>query len=85
MRWLGSGQLSKNGYTMLHLGIGAKHTNRVGIIMKSEIAKSMMGFWPISHRAILVKLDAKPFKIAVIQLYAPTKDHSEEEVEEFYE
>ena len=53
--------------------------------MTSEIAKSMMGFWPISDRAMLMKLDAKPFKIAVIQVYAPTQDHSEEEVEEFYE
>ena len=45
--------------------------------MTSEIAKSMMGFWPISDRAMLMKLDVKPFKIAV--------SHSEHEVEEVYE
>ena len=53
--------------------------------MKNEIAKSMIGFWPISDRAMSMKLDAKSVKIAVIQVYAPTQDHSEEEVEEFYE
>ena len=85
MRWLDTGQLSKNGYTVVYSGNCEKHTNGVGIIMTSEIAKSMMGFWPISDRAMLMKLDTKPFKITVIQVYAPTQDHSEEEVEEFYE
>ena len=82
---MGSGQLSKNGYTMVYSGIGEKHTHGGGIIMTSEIAKSMIGFWPISDKTMLVKLDAKPVKVAVIQVYAPTKDHSEEEVEQFYE
>ena len=49
--------------------------------MKSEIAKSMMDFWPISDRAMLVERDAKPFKIAAVQVYFPTQEHSKE----FYE
>ena len=85
VRWSGTGQFSKNGYTMVYSGNNENHTNGVGIIMTNEIAKSMIGFWPISDRAMLMKLDAKPFKIAIIQVYAPTQDHSEEEVEEFYE
>ena len=85
MRSLGTGQLSKNGYTMAYSGNGEKHRDGVGIIMKSEIAKSMMRFWPISDRAMLAKLDAKPFTIAEFQVYAPTHYHSEEEVEEFHE
>ena len=62
-----------------------KHASGVGILMTSEIAKSTMGFWPISDRTMPMQLDAKLFKIAVIQVYAPTQDHSEEEVEEFHE
>ena len=85
VRWLDTGQLSKNEYTVVYSGNCEKHTNGVGIIMTSEIAKSMIGFWPISDRAMLTKLDAKPFKIAVIQVYVPTQDHSEEEVEACYE
>ena len=53
--------------------------------MTSEIAKSTIGFWPISDRTMPMQLDAKLFKIAVIQVYAPTQDHSEEEVEECHE
>ena len=58
VRWLGTGQFSKNGYTMVYSGNNEKHTNGVGIIMTHEIAKSMMGFWPISDREMLMKLDA---------------------------
>ena len=45
----------------------------------------MMGFWPILDRIIMLKLKAKPFNIAVIQVYVPTEDRSDEEIEEFYE
>ena len=44
-----------------------------------------MGFWPISDRSILIKLEGKPFNISIIQVYAPTQDHGDEEIEAFYE
>ena len=86
MRWTETGKLSKYGYTIVYSGNENTHTNGVGFIIKNKIAKSMMGFWPISDRIImLLQIEAKPFNIAVIQLYAPTQDHSDEEIEEFYE
>ena len=44
-----------------------------------------MAFMPISDRIILCKVHAKPFDIVVLQLYAPTTEHSDEEIETFYE
>ncbi|GFN78105.1 craniofacial development protein 2-like protein [Plakobranchus ocellatus] len=38
----------------------------------------------LSDRAIIVKLQGKPFDIGLIQIYAPTADKDEEEVEIFY-
>ena len=32
----------------------------------------------------MCKIEVKPFNIAIIQCYAPTTDHPEKEVEEFY-
>ena len=55
------------------------------IIMKNSVAKSMMGFWAISDRVIMMKLEAKPFNINVMQVYAPTQDHDDEEIEQFYQ
>ena len=76
VRWLGTGQFSKNGHIIVYSGNNEKHTNGIGIIMKNEVASSMVGYWHISDRAMLMKLDEKPFKIAAIQVYAPTQDHS---------
>ena len=53
--------------------------------MKNSVAKSMMGFWAISDRVIMMKLEAKPFNINVMQVYAPTQDHDGEEIEMFYQ
>ena len=59
--------------------------NGVGIVMKDRVAKSMMGFWAISERVIMMKLEAEPFNINVMQVYAPTQDHDGEEIEKFYQ
>ena len=53
--------------------------------MKSNIARSIMGYWPISDRVIMVKLQGKPFNINIIRTYATTQDHDDEDIEQFYE
>ena len=53
--------------------------------MKNSVAKSMMGFWAISDRVIMMKLEAKPVNINVMQVYAPTQDHDGEKIKKFYQ
>ena len=74
----------KDDYTMIYSG-GEDHKNGVGIILRNEVAKSLIGYWPISDRVVMVKLQAKPFNINMIQVYAPTQDYDDETIEEFYE
>ena len=45
----------------------------------------MIGYWPISDRAVMVKLQANPFNTNMIQVYIPTQDYEDENIEEFYE
>ena len=33
----------------------------------------------------MMKLQGKPFNISLIQIYAPTQDYSDEDVEQWYE
>ena len=33
----------------------------------------------------MVKLQGKPFNIYILQTYAPTQDHDDEDIEQFYE
>ena len=53
--------------------------------MKDNIARSIMGYWLISNRVIMIKLQGKPFNINILQTYAPTQDHDDQDIEQFYE
>ena len=75
-------KIVKDGYTMIYSG-GEDHKNGVGIILRNEVAKSMIGYWPISDRVVMVNLQAKPFNINMIQVYAPIQDYDDENIEEF--
>ena len=83
-RYTGEGKVRLNGYTFIYSG-GSEHQHGVGFLVKSSVEKSILGYWPLSNRNIMLKLKAKPFDIAIVQTYAPTSSHSDEEVEEHYE
>ena len=83
-RWTVTGKIVKDDYNMIYSG-GEDHKNEVGIILRNEVAKSLIGYWPTSDRVVMVKLQAKPFNINMIQVYAPTQDYDGETIEEFYE
>ena len=40
---------------------------------------------PVSSRLITVRLRAVPLNITTVQVYAPTSDYDDNEIEEFYE
>ena len=82
--WVEEGKIIKENHTMIYSG-GEMHRKGVGILMKNNIARSMLGFWAISERVIMLKLQAKPFNINIIQVYAPTLDCEDEEVEKLYQ
>ena len=82
--WTEEGKIKQEKHTMIYSG-GENHRNGVGIVMKNSVSKSMIGFWTISERVIMIKLKAKPFNINIIQVYAPTQDHDDEEIEKFYQ
>ena len=82
--WVEEGKIIKENHTMIYSG-GEMHRKGVSILMKNNIARSMLGFWAISERIIMLKLQAKPFNINIIQVYAPTLDCEDEEVEKLYQ
>ena len=83
-RYIKEGTVHLDGYTFIYSG-GEEHQHGVGFMVKSSVEKSVLGFWPVSNRNIMLKLKAKPFNITIIQTYLPTSSHSDEEVEEHYE
>ena len=83
-RWTESGKVREDSHIILYSG-GQEYRNGVGILMKNNIARSVMGYWPISNKVIMVKLQRKPFNINIYYKYAPTQYHNGEDIELFYE
>ena len=54
-------------------------------MVKKRIQNAVLGCSLKNDRMISVHLQGKPFNIAVIQVYAPTSNTEETEVERFYE
>ena len=83
-RWIEEGYIKKDDYILIYSG-GTQHVHGVGILLKSDLEKNIQGYWSVSDRVILLKIRAKPFDMVLIQVYAPTAEASEEEIETFYE
>lgn len=83
VRWTESGRIKKKGHVICYSG-GEEHKNGVGMVINRKYASALQGYWPISDRVMMIKLTGNPFDMAIIQVYAPTSDHSENEIEDFY-
>ena len=62
-----------------------KHQHGVAFIVRKEITDCVIGCMPENSKIISITIAAKPINITVIQVYAPTTSHSDEETEMFYE
>ena len=47
-----------------------------------DIVNNVMGCRPVSSRLINIRLKAVPFNITIVQVYAPTSDYDDNEIEE---
>jgi len=84
IRWTGEGKIKKDGYIFIYSG-GDQHMHGVGVLIKENLEKQLIGYYAKSQRNILVKFKAKPFNISIIQTYAPTTDYDEENLEAYYD
>ena len=59
--------------------------NGVAIMVNKRVRNAVLGYNLKNDRMISVRFQGKPFNITVIQVYAPTRNAEEAEVERFYE
>lgn len=86
MRWKGFGETTTDeGHKIYFSGRDDRHEQGVGFLIHKDIKNCVLGCRPVSSRIITLRLRATPFNITVIQTYAPTTDHSDNEVEDFYD
>ena len=68
-----------------HCGQESLRRNGVAIMVNKRVRNAVLGCHLKNDRMISVCLQGKSFNITVIQVYAPTSNAEEAEVEQFYE
>ena len=85
LRWKNFGKTTtEEGHKLYYSGEENKHEYDVGFLVHKDTMKSVMGCRPISSRLISIRLRADPFNITIIQVYSPTTDYSDDQIEDFY-
>ena len=86
VRWTNTGEVTtKEGHEFWFSGEESQHQKGVGFLVHKSTLKSVLECAPISSRIITIRIAAEPKNITIIQIYAPTTSHKDEEVEHFYE
>ena len=70
---------------MHYCGQKSLRRNSVAIMVNKRVQNAVLGRNIKNNRMISVHFQGKPFNITVIQVYAPTSNAKEAEVEQFYE
>ena len=85
LKWTRMGEFNSNDHCIYHCGQESLRRNGVDIIVNKRVQNAILGCSPQNDRMISVLFQGNPFTITVIQVYAPTSNAEEAEVERFYE
>ena len=85
LKWTGIGEFNYDDHYIYYCGQESLRRNGVAIIVNKRVRNAVLGCNLKNNRMISVHFQGKPFNIMVIQVYAPTSNAEEAEVEWFYE
>ena len=85
LKWIGMGEFNPDDHYIYYCGQESLRRNGVAIIVNKRIQNAVLGCKLKNDRMISVCFQDKPFNITVMQVYAPTSNTEEAEVECFYE
>ena len=85
LKWTGMGKFNLDDHYMYYCGQESLRRNGVAIMVNKRVRNAVLGCNLTNDRMITVHFQGKPFNIMLIQVYAPTSNAEEAEVEWFYE
>ena len=85
LRWTGMGGFNSDDHYIYYCGQESLIRNGLAIIVNKRVQNAVLGCNLKNDRMISICVQGKPFNIIVIQVYAPTSNAEEVEVEQFYE
>ena len=85
LKWTEMGELNSDDHYIYYCGQESFRRNGVAIIVNKRAQNAVLGYNLKNDKMITVCFQGKPFSITVIQVYAPTSNAEEAELERFYE
>ena len=79
------GEFNSDDHYIYYRGQESLRRNGIAIMVNKRVRNAVLGCNLKNDRMISVLFQGKPFNITVIQVYAPTSNAKEAEVEQFYE
>ena len=84
LRWKGQGEISSGDYTVYYSG-GERAERGVARVVHKSIVRSVVKKIVCNDRIIALKLKAEPVSILIMQVYMPTSEFEDDEVEKLYD
>ena len=85
LKWTGMGEFNSDDHYIYYCRQESLRRNGVAIMVNKRVQNAVLGCNLKNNRMISVHFQGKPFNIMVIQVYAPTSNAEEAEVEWFNE
>ena len=85
LKWTGMGESNSDDHYTYYCWQESLRRNGVAIMVNKRVRNAVLGCNLKNDRMISVHFQGKPFNTTVIQVYAPTSNVEEAEVEWFYE
>ena len=85
LKWTRMGEFNSDDHYIYYCGQKSLTRNGVATIVNKCVRNAVLGYSLKNNRMTSVHFQGKPFSITVIQVYAPTTNAKEAEVEQFYE
>ena len=85
LKWTGMGEFNSDDHYTYYCRQESFRRNGAAIMVNNRVQNAGLGCNLKNDRMISVSFQGKPFTITVIQVYAPTSNAEEAEVEWFYE
>ena len=83
LKWTGMGEFNSDDHYIYYCGQESLRRNGVAIMVNKRVRNAVLGCNLKNDRIISVRFQGKPFNIRVIQVYAPTSNTEEVELERF--
>ena len=85
LKWTGNDEFNSDDHYIYYCGQESLRRNGVAIMVNKGVGNTVLGCNLKNDRMISVRFQGKPFNITAIQVYAPTSNAEEAEIEWFYE